>query len=436
MKKPREPRQPREKYKVRTRLIHGSFPTERWDYDHHVVPPQSSSATFRLTSADRGARGFKEFGSPTAQDAPIYVYDRLDEPTRGMLEENLAAAEGGEMAVTYSTGMAAITGAFGALLRQGHHVVAHRALYGSTYTVLATWLPRWGITASFVDMTDPAAIVAAARPETRIVYFETPVNPTMELIDLAAVAEATRRINAGRAETDRAVTMVDNTFATPFCQRPIEYGIDLVVHSLTKDICGFGTDMGGAVIGGNRFYHPLMGFRKDFGGVLSPRNAWPILVYGLPSLPARMVAKQKAAMKVAEFLLKHPKVGRVAYPGLANFPQSEMARRQMISYDGKFAPGGLLYFELKGAASTVEERVAASNRFVDFIAEHAYTITLAVSLGQVKTLIENPFSMTHAGIPASEKAMGGVSPDGIRLSLGLEDWHDIIADLEAALAVV
>jgi methionine-gamma-lyase len=436
MKKPREPRQPREKYKVRTRLIHGSFPTERWDYDHHVVPPQSSSATFRLTSADRGARGFKEFGSATAQDAPIYVYDRLDEPTRGMLEENLAAAEGGEMAVTYSTGMAAITGTFGALLKQGDHVVAHRALYGSTYTVLATWLPRWGITATFVDMTDPAAIVAAARPKTRIIYFETPVNPTMELIDLAAVAEAARQINAGRDEKDRAVTMVDNTFATPFCQRPIEFGIDLVVHSLTKDICGFGTDMGGAVIGGNRFYHPLMGFRKDFGGVLSPRNAWPILVYGLPSLPARMVAKQKAAMKVAEFLLRHPKVSRVAYPGLSNFPQSDMARRQMISYDGKFAPGGLLYFELKGTAATVEERVAASNRFVDFIAEHAYTITLAVSLGQVKTLIENPFSMTHAGIPASEKATGGVSPDGIRLSLGLEDWHDIIADLEAALAVV
>ncbi len=435
MKKPREPRQPREKYKVRTRLIHGSYPTGRWDYDHHVVPPQSSSATFRLTTANRGARAFQQFGSSTAQEMPIYVYDRLDEPTRGMLEENLAAAEGGEMAVTYATGMAAITGIFGALLKQGDHVVAHRALYGSTYTVLATWLPRWGITASFVDMTDPAAIVAAARPETRCIYFETPVNPTMELIDMAAVARAAGEINSGRNEEHRAVTVVDNTFATPFCQRPLEFGIDLVVHSLTKDICGFGTDMGGAVIGANRFYHPLMGYRKDFGGVLSPRNAWPILVYGLPSLSSRLVAKQKGAMKVAEFLLKHPKVGRVAYPGLPSFPQSELARRQMTSYDGKFAPGGLLYFELKSAGS-VDDRVAASDRFVDFIAEHAYTITLAVSLGQVKTLIENPFSMTHAGIPASEKASGGVSPDGIRLSLGLEDWQDIIADLEAALAVV
>jgi len=436
MKKPHEPRQPREKYKVRTRLIHGSYPTERWDYDHHVVPPQSSSATFRLTTANRGARGFKEFGSATAQGAPIYVYDRLDEPTRGMLEENLAAAEGGDMAVTYSTGMAAITGVFCGLLKKGDHVVAHHSLYGSTYTVLATWLPRWGITATFCDMTDPEAIASASRPETRIVYFETPVNPTMELIDIRSVAAATAKLNEGRPEAERAVSVVDNTFATPFCQRPLEMGIDIVVHSLTKDICGFGTDMGGAAIGANRFYHPLMAYRKDFGGVLSPRNAWPILVYGLPSLPARMVAKQKAAMKVAEFLLKHPKVARVAYPGLHNFPQLELAKHQMISYDGKFAPGGLLYFELKGAASSVEERVAASDRFVDFIAEHAYTITLAVSLGQVKTLIENPYSMTHAGIPAAEKATGGVSPDGIRLSLGLEDWHDIIADLEAALAVV
>src|SRR5436190_23037036 len=172
MKKPREPRQPREKYKVRTRLIHGSFPTGRWDYDHHVVPPQSSSATFRLTTAVRGAQGFKEFGSATAQETPIYVYYRLDEPTRGMLEENLAMAEGGEMAVAYSTGMAAITGSFGALLKQGHHVVAHRALYGSTYTVLANWLPRWGIHATFCDMTNPQEIVRAAKPETRIVYFE------------------------------------------------------------------------------------------------------------------------------------------------------------------------------------------------------------------------------------------------------------------------
>jgi cystathionine beta-lyase/cystathionine gamma-synthase len=158
-------------------------------------------------------------------------------------------------------------------------------------------------------------------------------------------------------------------------------------------------------------------------------------VYGLPTLATRMVNQQKAAMKVAEYLLKHPKVERVVYPGLPCFPQSELAHRQMRSYDGRFAAGSLLYFELKappGAPNAAE----ASERLVDFVAENAYTITLAVSLGQIKTLIENPFSMTHAGIPEAEKIKSGLRPGGIRLSLGLEDWHDIIADLDAALAVV
>jgi len=433
MEKKHEPKKPREHYRLRTRLIHGSFATGRWDYDHHVVPPQSSSATFRLKSVQRGAEGFVEFGSETAQRAPIYIYDRLDEPTRGMLEENLAAAEGGEMAVTFSTGMAAISAAIGILMMSGDQVVAHRVIYGCTHSLLTNWLPRYQIRADFCDLTDLESIAKVATDRCRIVYFETPVNPTMELIDIAAVRRVVDKLNVGRREQDRIRIVVDNTFATPYCQRPLELGCDLVVHSLTKDIGGFGTDMGGAVIGANRFYNLLMLYRKDFGGVLSPKNAWSILVYGLPTLATRMVNQQKAAMKVAEFLLKQPKVARVVYPGLSCYPQSELARRQMVSFDGKFAPGSMLYFELKkdlpgGAA-------AASERMVDYVADHAYTITLAVSLGQIKTLIENPYSMTHAGVPEEEKTRSGLLPGGIRLSLGLEDWHDIIADLEAALAV-
>jgi cystathionine beta-lyase/cystathionine gamma-synthase len=253
------------------------------------------------------------------------------------------------------------------------------------------------------------------------------------LIDIAAVRRVVDRLNDGRQEKDRIRILVDNTFATPFCQRPLQLGADLVVNSLTKDIGGFGTDMGGVVAGANSYYHELMLYRKDFGGALSPRNAWPILVYGLPTLAARMANQQKTAMRVAEFLLKQPKVLRVVYPGLPGFPQLELAKRQMVSDDGKFAPGSMLYFELKGAAG---DEAAAAERFVDFIAEHAYTITLAVSLGQIKTLIESPFSMTHSAIPEAAKMTGGLHPGCIRLSLGLEDWHDIIADLEAALAVV
>jgi len=433
MEKKHEPKKPREQYRLRTRLIHGSFATGRWDYDHHVVPPQSSSATFRLKSVQRGAEGFVEFGSEAAQRAPIYIYDRLDEPTRGMLEENLAAAEGGEMAVTFSTGMAAVSAAIGILLMSGDQVIAHKVIYGCTHSLLTNWMPRYQVRADFCDLTEPESIAKLATDRCRIVYFETPVNPTMELIDIAAVRRVVDRLNVGRREQDRIRVVVDNTFATPYCQRPLALGCDLVVHSLTKDIGGFGTDMGGAVIGANRFYNLLMLYRKDFGGVLSPKNAWSILVYGLPTLATRMVNQQKAAMKVAEFLLKQPKVARVVYPGLTCYPQSELARRQMVSFDGKFAPGSMLYFELMN--DLPGGAVEASERMVDYVAEHAYTITLAVSLGQIKTLIENPYSMTHAGVPGEEKTQSGLLPGGIRLSLGLEDWHDIIADLEAALAV-
>jgi cystathionine beta-lyase/cystathionine gamma-synthase len=428
-----EPRKPREHYRLRTRLIHGSFATGRWDYDHHVVPPQSCSATYRLQSVHRGAEGFAEYGTDIAATAPIYIYDRLDEPTRGMLEENLAVAEGGEIAVAFATGMAAISAAIGSCITAGQQIVAHRILYGCTFSLLTRWMTRFGVRTDFVDMTRPETILAAVRPECRIVYFETPVNPTMELIDIAAVSRVVQQINAERKPEERIQVIVDNTFATPFCQRPLELGADIVVHSLTKAIGGFGTDTGGVVIGAKRHYSEWMLYRKDFGGVLSPKAAWPVLVYGLPTLAARMANYQKTAMKVAEHLEKHPKVARVNYPGLPSFPQYELARRQMVGADGKFAPGSLLYFELKGDGRDAEE---AGVKFTDYIAEHAYTITLAVSLGQIKTLIENPFSMTHSAVPAEEKIKSGLRPGGIRLSVGLEDWHDIIADLDAALAVV
>jgi methionine-gamma-lyase len=436
--KHKEPKKPREHYKLRTRMIHGSYATGRWDYDHHVVPPQSSSATYRLNSVHRGAEGFEEFGSDVAQHAPIYIYDRLDEPTRGMLEENLAVAEGGEIAVTYATGMAAISAAICSMVAHGNQVVAHRILYGCTHSLLTNWLPRFGVHTEFCDLTRPESLREVAGANCRVVYFETPVNPTMELIDISAVRRVVDELNADlvkgdRPEDQRIRIIVDNTFASPYCQRPLELGADVVVQSLTKAIGGFGTDMGGVIIGAKSNYHDWMLYRKDFGGVLSPKSAWPFLVYGLPTLATRMVNQQKTALHVAEHLEKHPKVARVLYPGLSSFPQYELAKRQMVSYDGKFAPGSLLYFELKGSNAQAEN---ASVRLVDYVAEHAYTVTLAVSLGQIKTLIENPFSMTHAAMPADEKLASGLHPGGIRLSLGLEDWHDIIADLDAALAAV
>ena len=353
-----------------------------------------------------------------------------------MLEENLAVAEGGEIAVAFATGMAAVSAALGILTSAGNQIVAHRVLYGCTHSLMTNWLPRYQIRTNFCDFTQAENLEEAATKDCRVVYFETPVNPTMELIDMRAIRKVVDQLNVGRSEAEKIRIVVDNTFATPFCQRPLEQGVDLVVHSLTKDIGGFGTETGGCVIGASGYFNHLMLYRKDFGGVLSPKNAWPILVYGLPTLAARLINQQKSAMQVAEFLLKQPKIARVVYPGLPNFPQKELAHRQMTTRDGSFAPGSMLYFELKGKDGSPKCAAEAAERFVDYIAEKSYTITLAVSLGQIKTLIESPFSMTHAVVPEEEKMRVGLQPGGIRLSLGLEDWHDIIADLQDALGAV
>ncbi|MBZ5647440.1 MAG: aminotransferase class I/II-fold pyridoxal phosphate-dependent enzyme [Acidobacteriia bacterium] len=431
-------------YAIRTKLIHGTSKSSKWDFSHHVVPPMTSSATFRLTSAHRGAQGFFEFACDRVdvkRHVPIYIYDRLDEPTRGMLEENLAAAEQGDIAVCFSTGMAAITAAINVLVRAGDEVLAHDTLYGCTYSFLTNWAPRQGVHARFANMRDTAALAKSITSKTRVVYFETPVNPTLELIDIPAVRGVVERANKGRKEHERIHIVVDNTFATPYCQRPLTLGAHVVVHSLTKGIGGFGTDMGGVVIGPKSLHNVLFLYRKDYGGVLSPKAAWNVLVFGLPSLAARMANMQRTAWHVANFLENHPKVERVLYPGLISFPQRELAEAQMHDYRGKFAPGSMIYFTVKDKKGDN----AGAERFIDFIADNAYCVTLAVSLGQVKTLIENPYSMTHSAYQAARGSAGkqletagarSIEPGGIRLSIGLEDRHDIIADLEKGLAVV
>jgi methionine-gamma-lyase len=422
----------KESYRMRTHLVHGDHDRKRWDFDHHIVPPISASAAYRLGSVHRGAQGFVEFASEEAEMSghmPIYIYDRLDEPTRSMLEQNLAYAEGGETAVSFASGMAAISAALGVTTKAGDEIVAHHTLYGCTYSLFTQWLPRWAISVRFADLRDEQSFKETVTSQTRVVYFETPVNPTLHLIDIAEVRRWLDEVKAERESKDRLLMIVDNSFATPYCQRPLELGADLVAQSLTKDIGGFGTDMGGAVIGAQSYHGPLLMYRKDFGGVLSPKNAWPILVYGLPTLATRMVNQQKTALKIARFLELHPKVARVSYPGLETFPQCELARRQMTSYDGKFAPGSMIYFVLRGDEKAATE---AADRFMDYVADHSYSITLAVSLGQIRTLIEEPYSMTHSALPDEVKRTRGLEPGGIRLSVGLEDWHDIIDDLRTA----
>ena len=419
-------------YHPTTRLIHGRMQSEAWEYGHHLVPPISTSTTFRLDSSRRGALGFQEYARTDEPDHHIYIYDRLREPNKDMLEEDLALAAGGEMAVTFASGMGAIAAAFGVLLKAGEHLVAHRAMYGCTHSLVHNWLPRLKIASTKIDLTNPDALTAAVRPETRVVYFETPTNPTLEIIDMAAVVERVAAINTHRAPDERLYVVVDNTFATPYCQRPLAYGVDFVVHSLTKGLSGFGTDMGGVVIGRQSHHDAFLLYRKDFGAVLSPRAAWSIMTYGLPSLSVRLQRAQESALILARYLAGHPAVAHVAYPGLEESEAYVVAQRQMRDYQGRFAPGIMIYFELQGA--TLEAQQEAGARFINHLAEHAYTITLAVSLGNVRTLVEHPSSMTHAPIPLDEQAKMGIHPGGLRLSIGLEDPADLEHDLDAALA--
>ncbi len=416
-------------------LIYGRMDDPRWDYSHHLLPPITASATYRLDSAQRGAQGFLEFAHTTDEvhvtsKAPIYIYDRLGEPNKDMLEENLAYAEGGEVAVTFASGMAAISGVLGILTGSGSEVLAHKVLYGCTYSLMTNWYPRWKIAVQFVDFSNIDEVAAAITKHTRVLYMESPVNPNMRLIDLRAIAELAAKINAKRDANDRLYTVVDNTFASPFCQRPLAFGIDFVIHSLTKAIGGFGTDIGGVVIGPRWSHDQLMLFRKDFGGVLSAKAAWPVLVVGLPSLAVRMRQMQTTALEVAEFLQTCPEIERVLYPGLPSFPQAELARQQMRDFDGNFAPGSMIYFVMKG--SDARDALRRAEGFINTIAKEAYCVTLAVSLGNIRTLIEHPASMTHSAIPPEEQVAKGLDPGGIRLAIGLEKPSDIINDITQA----
>jgi cystathionine beta-lyase/cystathionine gamma-synthase len=423
-------------YSIEAHLIYGQSQDPRWDYSHHLLPPISASATFRLDSVARGAQGFAEFAHSSDElvvrsKAPIYVYDRLGEPNKDMLEENLAYAERGDIAVTFASGMAAISGVLGILTGTGSEVIAHKTLYGCTYSLLTNWYPRLKISSKFIDLTNPNELRRHITNNTRVVYVESPVNPTLRLIDLRAVADIVKEVNKHRSEEKRIYTVVDSTFATPFCQRPITLGFDFVVHSLTKAIGGFGTDIGGVVIGPQWSYDRLMLYRKDFGGVLSAKSAWPVLVQGLPSLAVRMRQMQTTAQKVAEFLSTRPEIECVHYPGLPTFNQAELARRQMIDYDGNFAPGAMLYFVMKG--DSLHDALVRAEHFINHIAKNAYCITLAVSLGNIRTLIEHPGSMTHSAIPPEEQMAKGLNPGGIRLAIGLEKPEDIIQDLSRSL---
>lgn len=412
----------------RTQMIHGKSTTHAWQFSRHLIPPITSATTFRLDSLERGAQGFLNFGGD-GKNEPILIYDRLDEPNTMMLEESLALMEGTDSAVTFASGMGAISGAILSCMRSGQKILAHRTLYGCTYSLLTDWLPRFGIENTFIDMNSNEHRQLLDDPKVRVLYFESVSNPNLEIADLQKIMKDVERANAKRKPQDRIITIVDNTFATPWALRPHAYGVDLVVESLTKNISGFGTEMGGAVMCSREFERSLKLARKDFGAILNPRGAWQILVHGIPTLAVRYQQQQATALKVARYLENHSKVESVVYPGLPSHPQHALAKKMLRSPEGEFAPGTMISFTLKGDMRKCQ-------RVVDHIAKNAYSITLAVSLGVVKTLIEVPGYMTHSAIPQDKHLSSGIDARAIRLSLGLEHADDIIADLEVAMSKI
>ena len=426
----------KQSYSMSTHLIYGENISKNWDYKHHVTAPISSSTTFRLDSVERGAEGFMQFANLERQndETPIFIYDRLGEPNKDMLEENLAYIEKGEMAVTFTSGMAAISGVLGILTKSGDEIITHTTLYGCTISLFNNWYTRYNINVNSIDLTDIKKLNKSITEKTKVIYFETPANPNLDIIDIGKIRKLVDKINSKREDENKIIIVVDNTFATPFSQRPIELGSDFTVHSLTKGIGGFGTDMGGVVIGKKKYKGALLLYRKDFGGVLNTRSAWSILTYGLPSLALRQKHQIKSSQKIAEYLEKHPKVNFVRYPGLKSHPQYNVAKKQMRDFDGNFAPGSLIFFALKG--KTAKQTKEYGRKLMNFAAKNAYTMTLAVSLGHTRTLIEHPASMTHSVVPPEKLNERGIDAGGVRLAIGLENVDDILYDLEKSLKAI
>lgn len=366
-----------------------------------LTTPIYQTSTFVFPSAAEGAARF-------AGESDGYIYTRLGNPTTRALEEKMAALEGGEMALAFGSGMAAISSVIMALVSKGDHVLTNQALYGCTHSLLHHILPRFGVEASGADATDLNALEQAFRPNTKVLYLETPANPTMTLVDLKAAAEIGHRHGA--------IVVVDNTFMSPYLQRPLDLGCDIVVHSATKYIGGHGDVIAGIAVGPKHILQDIrMTTQKDFGGIIAPFDAW-LLLRGLKTLVVRMDRHCQNALTIAQWLEQHPQVERVFYPDLPSFPQYELGKKQMK------AAGGVLSFEVRGG-------LEAGRVLMDSVK----LCQLAVSLGDCDTLIEHPASMTHAIVPKEDRLVMGITDGLVRLAVGIEDPDDLIADLSQGL---
>jgi methionine-gamma-lyase len=369
-----------------------------------VAPPIIQSSTFAFADCAQGADRF-------AGAADGYIYTRMGNPTIARLEQAVATLEGGAQGLATGSGMAALCTVAFALLNQGDHLVGTSSVYGPSRVVMERDFSRFGVESTFVDTSDLDALRSTIQPNTKIIFVETPANPTIVLTDLAAAAEI--------AHATGAVLLVDNTFASPVLQRPIEYGANIVMHSMTKFINGHTDVVAGMIIPKDDAMRArLKPVHAYLGACMDPHQAW-LALRGFKTLALRVRAAQDNAGIVAQYLEAHPKVEWVRYPGLESHPQHELAERQM---DG---PGSLISFEVRGG-------VAAGARLLDSVE----LMTLAVSLGGVETLIQHPPSMTHAAMPREHRIAAGITDGLVRVSIGCEDAEDLIADFDQAFEAV
>lgn len=383
-----------------TRAIHHGY--NPLDEQGALTPPLHLTSTFAFETAEEGGARF-------AGDAQGHIYSRISNPTVALLEDRMAALEDGEASVAMASGMGAITSVMWSFLKSGDEVITDKTLYGCTFAFMRDGLTRFGIKVTHIDLTNPIALQAAITQQTKIVYFETPANPNMRLVDIAAISKIARSVGAR--------TIVDNTYATPVQTRPLTLGADIVVHSATKYLGGHGDLVAGIAIGSAEDMQAvrMLGVKDMTGAVMAPFNAMLVL-RGLKTLELRVERHAASAQIVAKMLENHPAIAKVHYPGLPSFPQNALAKRQMSGF------GGMIAIELKGG---YHAGIHMMNRLS--------LIRRAVSLGDAETLVQHPASMTHSTYTAKERAAHGISEGLVRLSIGLETVDDILTDLHQAL---
>ena len=373
------------------------------EYGSAVVPIYQTS-TFRFRDADHGAACF-------AGKQKGYIYTRIANPTIKALEDNIAALEGGFGGIATGSGMAAATTLYIALLGQDQHIISTDAIYGPARGVIENHFSRFGVQYTYIDTSEPDNIIKSIRKNSKVLYIETPANPTMNLTDLRKCSEIAREHGL--------ILVVDNTFCSPYLQNPLSFGADIVFHSVTKFINGHADVVGGIIVTKTEeLYKMIRPVMVSMGCCMDPHQAYMVL-RGVKTLSLRIERAQQNAEQIAKFLFNHPKVAWIKYPGLDSHPQHELAKKQMRGF------GSMLSFGLKGGFESGKK-----------LMNSVKLSTLAVSLGGVETLIQHPASMTHATVPQDEKLKAGITDDLIRYSVGIENINDIITDLEQALEKV